>query len=94
MIAPLVAAKRAKIEQDDYEADFSMRWMQKDLHLASISGYEAGVPLPVVNATKEIYQLAMREGFADLDFGSLYAFLTPDRNGEPATPLPRAAGAR
>lgn len=94
MVAPLVAAKRAKIEQDDYEADFSMRWMQKDLHLAAISGYEAGVPLPVVNATKEIYQLAMREGFADLDFGSLYAFLTPDRNGEPATPLARAAGAR
>ena len=85
MVAPVVAAKRAKIERDDYEADFSMRWMQKDLHLASISGYEAGVPLPVVNATKELYRLAMREGYADLDFGSIYAFLAGDRAGQPAT---------
>ena len=75
MVAPIVAAKRAKIEQDDYEADFSMRWMQKDLHLASISGYEAGVPLPVVNVTKEMYRLAMREGHADQDYGAIYAFL-------------------
>jgi 3-hydroxyisobutyrate dehydrogenase-like beta-hydroxyacid dehydrogenase len=76
MVAPVVAGKRAKIERDDYGADFSMRWMQKDLHLAAISGYEAGVPLPVVNVTKEIYRMAMREGYADLDYGSIYAFVT------------------
>lgn len=82
MVAPVVAAKRAKIERGDYDADFSMRWMQKDLHLASISGYEAGVPLPVVNVTKEIYRLAMREGYADQDYGAIYAFATADRHGE------------
>jgi 3-hydroxyisobutyrate dehydrogenase/glyoxylate/succinic semialdehyde reductase len=76
MVAPVVAAKRAKIEGDNYETDFSMRWMQKDLHLASISGYEAGVPLPVVNVTKELYRLAMREGYADQDYGAIYAFLS------------------
>jgi 3-hydroxyisobutyrate dehydrogenase-like beta-hydroxyacid dehydrogenase len=75
MVAPVVAAKRAKIERNDYQPDFSMRWMQKDLHLASISGYEAGVALPVVNVTKEIYRLAMREGYADQDFVAIYAFL-------------------
>ena len=76
MVAPIVAAKRARIERDDYDADFSMRWMQKDLHLASISGYEAGVPMPVVNVTKELYRLAMREGYADQDYGAIYAFLS------------------
>jgi 3-hydroxyisobutyrate dehydrogenase/glyoxylate/succinic semialdehyde reductase len=85
MVAPVVAAKRAKIERQDYEADFSMRWMQKDLHLASISGYEAGVPLPLVNVTKEIYRLAMREGYADRDYGSIYAFSTADPSGQSAT---------
>jgi 3-hydroxyisobutyrate dehydrogenase/glyoxylate/succinic semialdehyde reductase len=75
MVAPIVSAKRDKIERKDYDADFSMRWMQKDLHLASISGYEAGVPLPVVNVAKEIYRLAMREGHADEDYGAIYAFL-------------------
>jgi 3-hydroxyisobutyrate dehydrogenase/glyoxylate/succinic semialdehyde reductase len=86
MVAPVVAAKRAKIEHEDYEADFSLRLMQKDLHLASISGYEAGVPLPVVNVTKEIYRMAMREGYGDQDFGSIYAFVTAGRNGQSSTP--------
>jgi 3-hydroxyisobutyrate dehydrogenase-like beta-hydroxyacid dehydrogenase len=86
MVAPVVAAKRAKIEGENYEADFSMRWMQKDLHLASVSGYEAGVPMPVVNVTKEIYRLAMREGYADQDYGSIYAFVTADRKSQAAAP--------
>ena len=80
MVAPVVAGKRAKIEGEDYQADFSMRWMQKDLHLAAISGYEAGVPLPVANVTKEIYRMAMREGYADLDYGSIYAFVTSNHD--------------
>jgi 3-hydroxyisobutyrate dehydrogenase/glyoxylate/succinic semialdehyde reductase len=85
MVAPVVGAKRSRIEQEDYEADFSMRWMQKDLHLASISGYEAGVPMAVVNVTKELYRLAMREGYADQDYGAIYAYLTADPNGPPAS---------
>jgi 3-hydroxyisobutyrate dehydrogenase/glyoxylate/succinic semialdehyde reductase len=52
-----------------------MRWLEKDLHLASVSAYEAGVAMPVVNATKELYRLAMREGYADLDFSAVYEFL-------------------
>jgi hypothetical protein len=32
------------------------------------------VPLPVANVTNEIYRMAMREGYADLDCGSIYAF--------------------
>jgi 3-hydroxyisobutyrate dehydrogenase/glyoxylate/succinic semialdehyde reductase len=81
MVAPMISLKRAKIEHEDYTPDFSLRWIQKDLHLASISGYEAGVPMPVANVAKEIYRLAMREGYADQDFAALYAFLN-----EPAAP--------
>lgn len=87
MVAPVVSGKRAKFESEDYEADFSMRWMQKDLHLASISGYEAGVPLPVVNVTKEVYRLAMREGHADEDYGAIYAFTAP-RDAGHSSPEP------
>ena len=76
MVAPVVGAKRAKVERGDYEADFSMRWMQKDLHLAALTAYEADVAMPVVNVTKEIYRLAMQEGYADQDYGAIYAFLS------------------
>ena len=81
MLAPVVAAKRSKFEHGDYEADFSMRWMHKDLYLASVSGYEAEVSLPVVNITKETYAQAMREGYADRDYGAIYAFFTDAHGG-------------
>src|SRR4029079_2906538 len=42
-VAPFLALKRVKIEKDDYEAEFPLAWMQKDLHLASVSAYETGV---------------------------------------------------
>ena len=60
-----------------------MRWIQKDLHLAAVSAYEAGVAVPVVNAAKEIYRLAMRHGLADLDFSAIYSFLN-QRSDRPA----------
>ena len=84
LTAPIVAAKRGKIESADYDTDFSMRWLQKDLHLASLSAYEAGVAMPVVNVTKELYRLAMREGYADQDFSAIYEFLNQpvSRNGK------------
>jgi 3-hydroxyisobutyrate dehydrogenase-like beta-hydroxyacid dehydrogenase len=76
MVAPLIAAKRHKIEQGDFDPEFAMRWLQKDLHLASVSGYEVGSPMPVVNAAKELYRLAMRDGHADQDFSAICAFVS------------------
>src|SRR5213082_3426156 len=73
-VAPFLASKREKIESGNYEAEFPLRWMQKDLHLASVSGYEAGVALTVTNVTKELYRLAMRGGRETSDFSAIYQF--------------------
>jgi 3-hydroxyisobutyrate dehydrogenase-like beta-hydroxyacid dehydrogenase len=81
MVAPSVAAKRTKFEHEDYDTEFAMRWMHKDLHLAALSAYEAGAPMAIVNVTKELYGLAMRDGYADLDMSAIYAFL--NRKGAP-----------
>src|SRR5207249_10139008 len=75
-VAPFLASKRQKIERGNYEAEFPLRWMQKDMHLASVSGYESGVAIPVANAVKELYRLAMREGHATQDFSAVYEYLT------------------
>ena len=75
-VAPFLASKREKIERGNYEAEFPLRWMQKDMHLASVSGYESGVAIPVANAVKELYRLAMREGHATQDFSAVYDYLT------------------
>ena len=75
-VAPFLASKRQKIERGNYEAEFPLRWMQKDMHLATVSGYESGVAIPVANAVKELYRLAMREGHATQDFSAVYDYLT------------------
>jgi 3-hydroxyisobutyrate dehydrogenase-like beta-hydroxyacid dehydrogenase len=75
-VAPFLASKREKIESGNYEAEFPLRWMQKDMHLASVSAYEAGVAMPLTNAAKELYRLAMREGHASQDFSAIYDYLT------------------
>jgi 3-hydroxyisobutyrate dehydrogenase/glyoxylate/succinic semialdehyde reductase len=80
-VAPFLASKREKIERENYEAEFPLRWMQKDMQLASVSGYENGVALPVTNVTKEIYRLAMRGGHETNDFSAIYEFAMGD-NGK------------
>src|SRR5437667_4784546 len=75
-VAPFLASKREKIESENYEAEFPLRWMQKDMHLATVSAYETGVALPLTNVTKEIYRLAMRDGHDTEDFSAICEFTT------------------
>jgi 3-hydroxyisobutyrate dehydrogenase/glyoxylate/succinic semialdehyde reductase len=78
MLIPVVLNKRKKIDAGDYSADFPLQWLQKDLQLMSVSGYEVGKALPVTNAAKEIYQLAVRSGLGEQDISAIYRFLAGD----------------
>src|SRR3989441_11669055 len=74
--APFLALKRERIENGNYEpADFPLRWLQKDLHLAAVSAYETGAAMPLTNAAKELYRLAMRDGSGSEDFSAIYDYL-------------------
>jgi 3-hydroxyisobutyrate dehydrogenase-like beta-hydroxyacid dehydrogenase len=79
-VAPFLASKRDKIESGNYEAEFPLRWMQKDMHLASVSAYESGVAMPLTNAAKELYRLAMREGHASQDFSAVFDYLATNHD--------------
>jgi 3-hydroxyisobutyrate dehydrogenase/glyoxylate/succinic semialdehyde reductase len=84
LVAPFLKSKRANIDTGNYEAEFPLRWMQKDMHLATVSGYESGVAIPVTNAAKELYRLAMRGGHATEDFSAIYDYLTTTHQKPPA----------
>ncbi len=72
----ILKLKSGKIANDEYEPDFPLKWMQKDLHLASVSAYETGTALPMGNLAKELYRLAIRDGLGDADFAAIYQFLS------------------
>jgi glyoxylate/succinic semialdehyde reductase len=80
--APLLNGKRPRYESGDFgSADFPLQWMQKDLHLASLTAYEVGVGIPSGNLAKEIYRLAVRAGMGEDDFTAVYAFLQDHTTG-------------
>jgi len=76
--APFLAGKKVKIEQGDYEPDFPLQWMYKDLQLAATTAYEQDVALPLGNAAKEVYALAKRYGLGEQDFSAIYRFLNEE----------------
>ena len=73
--APVLSMKKEKLEREEYEPEFPLQWMQKDLQMTSTAAFEAGVPMPVSNVVKEVYRLAIRNGFGEKDFSSIYSFL-------------------
>jgi 3-hydroxyisobutyrate dehydrogenase/glyoxylate/succinic semialdehyde reductase len=82
--APFVAVKRERIETGNYaQADFALRMLQKDLHLAAVSAYESGVAMPLTNVAKEIYRLAIREGHGEEDISAIYGYLARSQDVQP-----------
>jgi len=82
--APFVAVKRERIEAGNYgQADFALRMLQKDLHLAATSAYESGVAMPLTNAAKEVYRLAIRDGHGDEDISAIYGYLARNQDVQP-----------
>jgi 3-hydroxyisobutyrate dehydrogenase-like beta-hydroxyacid dehydrogenase len=73
--APFLNTKRQKFEKDDYTVEFPLQWMHKDLYLAVETAFETGAVLPGMNAAKELYALAMRDGLAEEDFMAVYKVL-------------------
>ena len=73
--APYIASKREMMSSGDYEPQFPLQWMHKDMQMASIAAYDAGTPSPVANATKELFQMAVVDGLGTSDFAAVYKFL-------------------
>lgn len=76
--APFLGAIRDKMEQGAYEANFPLRHIRKDLHLASLAAYEQEVAAPGLNLAKEVYTMALQAGLGDQDFSALFGFLNDE----------------
>jgi 3-hydroxyisobutyrate dehydrogenase/glyoxylate/succinic semialdehyde reductase len=75
MTAPYLSVKRPKMEAGTYEADFPLKWMHKDLHLAAVTAYENDVALPSANVAKEVFARAKQYGFGDKDFAAIFEYI-------------------
>lgn len=74
--APFTKAKAEMIRADDYEVQFPLELMHKDLHLAAVTAYERNQPLLSANLAKELFGAAKQRGLGRADFAAIYKFLS------------------
>ena len=53
--APFTKFKAEMVRSGNYDVQFPLEWMHKDLHLAAITAYEMNQPLYLANMAKEIF---------------------------------------
>ena len=59
----------------DFTANFPLRLMRKDIRLALEAAKESRVKLPGLETVEEIYDMAVEDGHADLDFAATLMLL-------------------
>lgn len=78
--APFTKFKAEMVRSGDYEVQFPLEWMQKDLHLAAVTAYELQQPLYLANLTKEIFAAANQKGLGRMDFAAIHQYLEEKNN--------------
>lgn len=71
----VVEYKAPFVLQRDFTANFPLRLMRKDIRLALEAAKEARVKLPGVETVEEVYDMAVEDGHADLDYAATLMLL-------------------
>ena len=66
----LISYKAPFVFRRDFKANFSTKWMDKDVGLALESGRELGVPLVLTGVARQLFQSAIAAGHGDEDMCS------------------------
>jgi len=59
----------------DFSANFPLRLMRKDIRLALDAAKEVRVKLPALETVEEVYEMAIEDGHADLDYAATLLLL-------------------
>lgn len=73
--APFLAFKAQKIKAKDYEEQFPLELMYKDLCLASETAEQLQQPLFLAELAKNLFAQAMQKGLSRKDFSAIHTYL-------------------
>lgn len=71
----LISFKAPYILGRNFDANFSTRWMHKDVGMALESGKSHDLPLPLTAVTEQMLRVAIAKGYGDDDFCSTFRVL-------------------
>ncbi len=67
--------KAFKMIQDQFEATFTLENLKKDINTISATSKSFGLNLPMAEKAKEVYDNAVKEGFGNLDYTGILAYI-------------------
>ncbi|MDH3611458.1 MAG: NAD(P)-dependent oxidoreductase [Nitrosopumilus sp.] len=67
--------KASKMIQGKFEATFTLENLKKDIHTISETSKSFELELPMIKKAEEIYENAVNEGFGNLDYTGILAYL-------------------
>lgn len=67
--------KALKMIQNKFEATFTLENLKKDINIISETSKSLGLDLPMIKKAEEIYENAVLEGFGNLDYTGILAYL-------------------
>jgi 3-hydroxyisobutyrate dehydrogenase len=67
--------KAYKMIQDQFEATFTLENLKKDINTISATAKSFGLDLPMAEKAKEVYDNAAKEGFGNLDYTGVLAYI-------------------
>lgn len=67
--------KAFKMIQDKFDATFTLENLKKDISTISETSKSLGLDLPMIKKAEEIYENAIKEGFGNLDYTGILAYL-------------------
>jgi len=77
--APFLAMKREKMVNDDYDVQFPLQWMHKDVLMTAEAAKDVNFEIPLSAATERVYQAALQDGLGSLDFSAIYRYYNKAR---------------
>jgi len=67
--------KAYKMIQDQFNATFTLENLKKDINTISATSKSFGLNLPMAEKAKEVYDNAVKEGFGNLDYTGILAYI-------------------
>jgi 3-hydroxyisobutyrate dehydrogenase-like beta-hydroxyacid dehydrogenase len=75
-LGPQAERRRKALEAGTFERRFALELAAKDAELVSAAGADAGIELRVAEAARDWFALAENEGWGELDYSAVLAFMT------------------
>ena len=76
VVSPVMALLKERLLAGNFEVNFPLKWIHKDINLALTTARELGVSMASLEQTEQLYGTALEADLGDLDFSAIYKSMT------------------